>query len=208
MIRLTACLAIAWILSAGAAGADTFDRFLERFHGFRTLEARFSQSVQTPLGIEQASGRIWIRRPHLMRWDYQDPEPKIFLLRKNEYRMYIPAERQLVIQKLDGLDAEESPLVFILGGRRRLDEFFDHDPPAVDGARTAYVLRARAKDPVFARALLVLSGDPPFIEELTLYESSGSTHTYRFSEVRLDVPVPAGRFEFTPPADTEVLRPE
>ena len=106
MIRLTACFAIAWILSAGAAGADAFDRFLERFHGFRTLEARFSQSVQTPLGIEQASGRIWIRRPHLMRWDYQDPEPKIFLLRKNEYRMYTPAERQMVIQKIERKDDE------------------------------------------------------------------------------------------------------
>ncbi len=48
----------------------------------------------------------------------------------------------------------------------------------------------------------------PFIDELTLYENNGSTHTYRFSEVHLNGPITAGQFEFKPPAGTEVLRPE
>ncbi len=71
------------ILSAGAVGRTRTTAFWSGSHGFRTLEARFRDPVQTSRHRRPgAARRIWIRRPHLMRWDYQDPKPKIFLLQK------------------------------------------------------------------------------------------------------------------------------
>jgi outer membrane lipoprotein carrier protein len=202
-------VATLWLCLAGnLAAEDPLARFEAALHGWKTLEARFTQEVESPLGRESASGIVWVQQPDRLKWEYLEPEHKIFFLRKNRYEFYLPADKQLVVQELEPAEIDETPLVFILGGRKKLDQAYASQLIEQRDGRSRYLLTARKAGSLFPRVLLTLAGDPPFPEELVLHEDSGAVHTYRFSSVKINPSLPDRLFEFKPPPGVEIIRQE
>lgn len=187
---------------------DALGRFLDDFQRIQTLESRFEQQVETAAGLESATGMVWLRRPDRLKWEYQQPERKVFFLRKNRYQFYLPAENQLVVQDLEPAELDETPLVFILGGRGRLLGYYSSQLVEAKDGRWRYLLTARKTGTPFPKVVLTLSGNPLFIEEMVLHEDSGSVYTYRFSNVRFDPKLPGDLFDFRPPPGVEIVRME
>lgn len=199
-------LVLPLLLAAGSPSDDVFLRFLRHFQSIRTMEARFVQSVENNFGTETATGILWLRKPDRMRWDYLDPEKKVFLLEKGRFSFYLPAENQWIVQKLDQADLESSALVFLLGGRKSVTEFYQIMPLESIGGRHRYQLTAIAREAQFPRVMLTLSGDPPFIQEMELHEETGAVHTYRLEQVKINEALPDKIFRFSPPAGVEIIR--
>jgi len=187
---------------------DALRRFLDDFQRVQTLEARFEQQAETAAGLESATGMIWLRRPDRLKWEYREPERKVFFLRKNRYQFYLPAENQLVVQDLEPAELDETPLVFILGGRKGLQDYYSSRLIESRDGRWRYLLTARKAGVPFPKVVLTLSGDPLFIEEMVLHEDSGSVYTYRFREVRFNPRLPGDLFDFRPPPGVEIVRME
>ncbi len=211
MIRvrlLFICLLLSLGIGSTRAGDPVFERFERDFGALKTLEARFTQKVTTPFGDDEAAGELWLKRPDLMKWEYRTPEKKLFLLQSNRYLLYVPADKQLIIQNLDPEDLDSTPLIFLLGGRRHLEDYYivERVPGPVGTHR--FILTQKENRTPFERVMLELSGDPLFIREITLYENNGSTHFYRFDEVRFNPNIPDSTFRFTPPKGVEIIRQE
>ena len=201
---------LAAFLTLAAAGwavfADDADyaRFLQRFRTVKTLRATFYQRLGGPGGVEEGHGTVVLKRPGKMRWEYRDQERKLFVLNGSSFQCYQPEEKQLLVQTLNSQDLEETPLIFLLGGKRELAA--DYRAAALGGMR--YVLTPLRRGGVFTRIVLQLAGNPPFLSEITLTEENGNVHLYRFGDVRLDGPVDDSLFRFVPPPGTEVLQEE
>ena len=195
-------------LAGAAPESDALRRFLDDFQRVQTLEARFEQQVETAAGLESASGVVWLRRPDRLKWEYQQPERKLFFLKKNRYQFYLPDENQLVLQDLEPAELDETPLVFILGGRKGLQEYYSSQLLESRDGRWRYLLTARKTGAPFPRVVLTLSGVPLFIEEMVLHEDSGSVYTYRFRDVRFNPRLPGDLFDFRPPPGVEIVRME
>lgn len=196
--------------AAAGAGRPLLDRFTEHFAAIRTLQARFSQTVSGPLGEETATGILWLRKPGQMRWDYDPPDSKQFVLSGLQTSFYLPSGRQVIIRELDPGEFHDSPLAFLLGMDRRLSERYSVTTLLESPAQSRYELKSRAGGSQFPVLILVLSEDRgvPLIQELILNEDNGTIHTYRFSRIVTGIRIKDGQFRLNVPPGTEIIRQE
>jgi outer membrane lipoprotein carrier protein len=104
--------------------ARSLVRRIEERHARATdLVARFTQSYRSGmLGREVVErGVVSIKRPGRMRWEYKDPETKLFVSDGRTFYFYVPADRQVIVSEQD---TERSLAARLLSGRGGLlDEF-------------------------------------------------------------------------------------
>ena len=114
--RIVGCLSLALLVLVGgaAAGAEEPWGLLERVRDELTRSPRQADFVQSyiPAGFssgEQEEGRIFIALPDCVRWDYQSPYAKSFLLCEETVWTWNEGEtsgrrQQLVADEQQGLD--------------------------------------------------------------------------------------------------------
>src|SRR5512137_2235976 len=109
-------------------------RVEERHARTADLVARFTQSYRSGmLGREIVErGVVSIKRPGRMRWEYKDPEAKLFISDGKTFYFYVPADRQVVVS---AQDVERSLAARLLSGRGGLLDEFDAslDEPLEEG---------------------------------------------------------------------------
>ncbi|GHV02221.1 hypothetical protein AGMMS49521_3670 [Campylobacterota bacterium] len=69
---------------------------------FQTLEQRFVQRVTNDQNQTLSfSGKVWLKKPNLARYDYEKPQPKIIAIRGNQVLMIEPDLEQATHFKSD-----------------------------------------------------------------------------------------------------------
>ena len=203
---LLACV----LLAAAAAEADDSARGLVRAieeHHARTtdLVARFSQSYRSGmLGREIVErGIVSIKRPGLMRWEYKDPEAKLFVTDGHTFYFYVPADRQVVVSEQDARHSLAARLLSGKGGL--LDEFTASlEEPAEEGVlRLRLVPRQPQAD--VERALVDVEPRGR-IRAILLEDVQGNRTRFRFEAVRENTGLADHLFRFEVPKGVEVIR--
>jgi len=188
------------------AEESVFHRFLENFRKFQTLEANFIQTVTTSFGDDEARGRLWIKRPHLMKWEYLAPDKQLFFLQEGRYLFYVPEDNQVIIQRLEREEIEESPLFFLLGGKKDLGDFYHVQSIESTPGQTIFILSQKQDWTPFTKVILHVSMDHFLIQKMTLYEDTGSVHVYSFSDIHLNPSMSDKMFRFKPPSGVEIIQ--
>lgn len=179
-------------------------------NGAPTLTGRFEQRlVSGALGDDVVeSGRLWIRRPGEMRWDYESPDRKVAVVRDGRSLLYIEPDRQAIERSL----GEEGRLLFdLLAGNRPLDRIFEvapalaSDPGAPEGHGSVR-LRPRESDGTFESVTLVVRMEDGAIVAVRVRDATGNVMDYRFRRLRRGAPVGDDVFAFEPPPGTEILK--
>jgi len=205
--------------SAEPAGAATpaavevlagLQRWLD---GTADLAGRFEQSlVSGALGAGVTeSGRLVLRRPGRMRWDYERPETKIALVDGRRTRLYVAEDHQLWEGSLD--DGGEL-LPTLLLRQAPLAEWFEAsfppgpEHPATDEDEIVLRLVPRQRQDAF-RELRVTLDRPGFeLRAAEVLDGAGNRMRYRFQDLRRNRGVPDTAFHFEPPPGTEIVRTE
>jgi len=94
-----------------------------RYEQTRDLSADFKQTTKiegfaTPI---LSSGRMYIKKPGRLRWDYADPNVEEIYVNQNDVKMYVPEHKQVLIGKLTQMAASQAPLQ-LLQGAAKLEE--------------------------------------------------------------------------------------
>jgi len=78
------------------------DRLQSAYDRLETLRAEFVQTLHTVALAEpqEERGILYLRRPSLMRWEYQMPETKLAVVDGARTWLYIPAENQVIVGDL------------------------------------------------------------------------------------------------------------
>ena len=66
----------------------------EHYNALKTLKAAFTESYLGPGMSRSESGTLWLKKPGRMRWDYDQPRPKLFITDGKTAWFYVPGERQ------------------------------------------------------------------------------------------------------------------
>ena len=202
-----------------AGGDPEAARLVERIEGWSRahphFEARFEQRFQPRIfGRERVeSGRLTIRRPGRMRFDYETPEPKVFVSDGTNTWFHVPADRQVVVGAFapeasgaDGGELPPNPLDF-LSGAARITDFFEAEiaPEAgTDGLR-AVALTARQPDRGVNALTLRVEPETGRIRGIASEDLEGNRTEFRFSDFRVGDPPDDSLFTFRIPPGTEVL---
>lgn len=193
---------------AGVDLPSLADKVDQHYNHIRTLEAQFSETYSGAGATRTESGTLLLKKPGRMRWDYEQPRPKMFLTDGKTAWFYVPGERQVRRASVKQLDDIRSPLRYLLGKTKLAKEFdglslASGQTPVYPGDIVLQGVPKGMSDRV-EQTLLEVSNDG-LIRRIVVQELDGSVTEFRFLQQKENVEIPDHRFQFTPPAGTEVV---
>jgi len=155
-------------------------------------------------------GRVLIKKPGRMRWDYSQPERKQFISDGTKVYFYIPADKQVVVTAVP-TDAEATTPALFLTGKGRLTTDFTPSlidlPEGLPAGSRALKLLPKSRQPDYD--WLVLAVDPATlaIRGLTTVDAQGGTSTFTFTNMKENVGLADDQFVFKIPRGVDVTSP-
>ena len=184
------------------------DGVARSFVQMKDFTADFVQVFEDPLNRkQQESGHLYLRRPRMMRWEYQRPEGNLFISDGKTVYFYVPADRQVNKEAVRDTFDDRIPLMFLLGRGDLRSEFTRFEllntKPFLQGTKVVRMYPRRKTD----LSEVVMEVDPANfqIRRLLLTHSDGSRQEFIFSNIRINSGVPASLFDFKVPAGVEVV---
>jgi outer membrane lipoprotein carrier protein len=192
---------------------ETVERVQAACSQVQDLSARFQQTATNrTLGqVQEASGLFFLKRPGKMRWEYQKPEPRLFVTDGKTLWVYSPADKQVVAQALTEALPSRLPLGFLAGDCQLSREFevgtVEHAGTRAAAGVKLLDLRPKRPEAGIARLVLEVNLRSYTVEKTTLFDSYGNTTVIALSNLKLNPGVADQQFQFTPPAGVTVITP-
>ncbi len=181
------------------------DALQAKYNRLGSLSADFTQIYTAPgERARRESGRLLLRKPGRMRWDYSEPERKQFFCDGRYVYEYVPADGFATRMSLKDADDWRAPFAFLLG-RGDLRRDFQRIETASEAPARAgnVVLRLVPRETGSFRALII-EVDPTTLQlaRLTFIDSDGARSDFLFSGIRENAPGDG----FSPPAGVEIRK--
>jgi outer membrane lipoprotein carrier protein len=177
---------------------------LEQFsQDLQTLQASFDQRV---IGIDgkvedESTGRLWISRPQLFRWEYGGDFPELLVADGEKVWIYDEMLEQVTVRDQSRLSSD-SPLT-LLTDLGHLDEQFEVRELGDDNGVHLLELKARNQEAEFERVLLGLRDRTLLL--MAMEDAFGLRTEIRFRDIKRNLALDAALFRFVPPPNTDVL---
>ena len=190
---------------------EVADRVQATYQGFSDLQGVFLQRATNKLSgmTQEASGRLFLKWPGRMRWEYEKPESRLFLIDGKTLWSYSPSERQVIAQDVSG--ALTTTPIGILFGMSSLRRNFQVRPVVHAGTRNSpeflLELIPKGKDLAFKRVILGVDRESFLIRRLTVFDLYGNTTTVELSKQKVNNDLKDELFRFSPPPGTEIVSP-
>jgi outer membrane lipoprotein carrier protein len=175
----------------------------DHYNHLRTLRARYIEHY-AGMGMDRTeSGTLTLQKPGLMRWSYDKPTGKVFVLDGHYAWFYTPGDAQVSRTPAKQLDDLRSPLRFLLG-HTQLAKELDQIATAPVGA--SFKITGVPKGMAQRVRLLTLVVSPAgVIQTMKIEETDGSSTDFTFTGIEENVALPPSDFTFTPPAGVPVV---
>lgn len=183
-----------------AALAAKVQAFYERT---KDLEARFTQTyTYSGFGRRQvSSGILKVKKPGMMRWDYEKPATKTIAVKGSRLVQFEPEENQAYVDERFDASAMSAAVTFLLGKGELAREF----DLALD-ASGALLLKPKEPDPRVESIVLTL-GPEGEVTATRVVDGSGNANEIRFTAVRRNVGLADSAFDVKLPKDVHHVAP-
>jgi outer membrane lipoprotein carrier protein len=174
------------------------------YNHLRSLQARYTERYQG-LGMDRSeTGTLTLRKPGRMRWAYDTPAGKLFLLDGHSAISYTPGDPQATRIPAKQLDDLRSPLRFLLG-HTELSKELDN-LTLTPGPDNTYTLTGtpRSMQQRLKSLSLTVSATGQ-IHSMRIEDTDGTTTTFTFTAIHEDVPTSDADFTFTPPPGVTII---
>jgi outer membrane lipoprotein carrier protein len=195
--------------------AKSYARLLEQhYRQPRTLQAVFLERYSE--GQRQArieSGTVYFRRPGQMRWEYDSPEKKLFLVDGKTTWFYVPYDHTVTKAPVKESSDWRTPLALLMGKADLARLCGRIDVVEQKGIPTGHaVLRCvpkEAKSPSegseYTEVLLELDTSTGELARIEIRQPGGIELEYRFGNWQSDVPLAGELFRFQVPAGVAIV---
>lgn len=194
---------------------DLVKRVDAQYARIKDFQADFVQETriegfETPL---RSSGRVYIKKPGLLRWDFLEPSLEQIYVHGDQLEMYVPEHQQIVKGSLTRMVATKAPLQ-LLQGAGKLEEHFDIEPTGKGetGAGGLPLLtlipKQQGGEPSASPISRIVSEIQPktyFIQTVRLHEVSGNVSIYRFEHFKANTGLNNELFTLVPPEGVIVV---
>jgi len=222
---LCALAALALPVKATAPDASAIRHALEaRYQHARTLKAAFFERYSDGSGGVQAeSGTVYFSRPGRMRWEYESPEQKLFLVDGTNVWFYVPADHTASHAKLKQSSDWRTPIALLVGKAdlsqlcRKIDVVESLSESGAAAAQESpspgdTVLRCTPRGENTQEAskqAIFLEVDPEgYLARVVIHEPGNVTTEFRFGNWQENIPVPEVKFHFQPPPGVSIVDEE
>lgn len=195
--------------SAGAApDAKTILDGIAKRYGGTGFSAQFTQTATiSAIDVtDSARGIIYVKRPGMMRWEYEKPEPQLIISNGKTLWIYRPEEKQVMMGDAPDYLGEGKGVGFLSD-----IEMLKHNFVIVkvdENKRNLFRLKLIPRKPIPDMSdihLYVTKSDYDIIRIAT-YNQYGDETIIHLHNQRLDLKLDDDMFTFVVPPETEVLK--
>jgi len=203
-------------------------RALERrYQHAATLRAVFFERYTDGNGsIAAESGTVYFSRPGRMRWEYESPEPKLFLVDGTNVWFYVPADHTASRAKLKESSDWRTP-VALLAGKADLAQLCSHielvtaaqsaqagkssdprsgDVPAGGDSMLRCAPRGSSDKSADAiREILFEVASNSDLVRVVIRQPGNAETEFRFGAWQLNIPIPEAKFHFEAPPGVAIV---
>jgi outer membrane lipoprotein carrier protein len=204
------------------SGAKQVAQAIEaRYRTARTLKAYFYERYSDGSGgVAAESGTVYFSRPGRMRWEYQSPEKKLFLVDGKNVWFYIPADRSVSRAKVKSSSDWRTPLALLVGKAKLSDlcqrlDLVDPDgkysdaagfQPAVGDRVLRCVPRGESDKHGNAAQVVYLETDPQAqLVRVVIHQPGNAVTEFRFGDWKENIPISEAKFHFQPPPGVAIV---
>ncbi len=175
----------------------------DHYNHLSSLRARYTEHY-AGMGMDRTElGTLVLKKPGRMRWTYDQPVGKVFVLDGKFAWSYTPGTDQAQRVPAKQLDDLRSPLRFLLGHTQLKKEL---DNLTVTPEGPGFSISGVPKGMAQRIKLLTLGVTAAgAIERMRLEEVDGALTEFTFTGIQENVPVKNQDFVFTPPAGVTVV---
>lgn len=155
-----------------------------------------------------SSGKVLFRKPQgsmpaLMRWEYEKPSPKTFVLAGDRVLAHDP-EAKLVTAAAISTNQLSASVTFLFGVGKLESEFDIVKKACAKCSGTQLELTPLVADPRFKKILLEVDEKTAQVTKSTVIDPDGSENAITFINLTTNVGVAESAFKISPPPGTQV----
>jgi outer membrane lipoprotein carrier protein len=194
---------------ASAPASEVARAVQQRYDTVRDFTAGFVHTYEGGVLRKKVSerGTVQIKKPGRMRWEYTDPEKKVFVADGSQIYSYIPADRQVIISPMPVTDQATTATLFLTGRGNLTRDFtvsYGELPQAPRGS-TALKLVPRQAERDYDTLLLAVNAAYQ-IQMLSATDRQGGRSTFAFSDIKENTGLADKIFTFKIPRGVDVVR--
>jgi len=216
-------IAVAWAFSPPAHDAQAVLQAIEaRYHHAQTLKAsfyeRYSDAGSADTGSAE-SGAVYFSQPGRMRWEYESPEPKLFIVDGTNVWFYVPADRTVSRAKVKESSDWRTPLALLTGKSdlaklcrtieivdpAKDENSEDHPTSAENNVLRCIPKRESADADQEIREVLLESDPAAHLVRLIIRQPGNLETEFRFANWQENLSIAETMFHFAPPPGTTVV---
>jgi outer membrane lipoprotein carrier protein len=223
-MRLAILMLVALVLPSPGLPRDTHsvvNALEQRYRHANTLSAVFLERYSDGNGAATAeSGTVYFSQPGRMRWEYESPEQKLFLVDGANAWFYVPADHTASRAKVNESSDWRTPLA-LLAGKANLAQLCRDiqivDPHAQGAAKEDApisaddtVLRCVPRGESNAQAsaeqnVLLETDSDAHLVRVVIHEPGGVVTEFRFGNWRENIAIPEIKFHFQAPPGVAIV---
>lgn len=209
-IGLAALVVAAPTVRADQAADELAQVLQRRYDAIRDFSADFIHTYRGGVLRTQLTerGKVLVKKPGKMRWDYTAPERKQFVSDGVKIYSYVPEDKQVFVGSVTREDEATTPTLFLAGKGNLIRDF---TPALIDvpagvppGSRA---LKLVPRSPQRDYDWLILAVDPAtlVIRGLVTVDAQGGTSSVVFTNLKENVGVSDREFAFSIPRGVDVV---
>jgi outer membrane lipoprotein carrier protein len=189
--------------------ADFAQQLQRHYEGVKDFSADFAHTYRGGVlrKLTTERGKVEIKKPGKMRWDYLAPDKKQFISDGTRIYSYIPDDKQVIVSTVPR-DDQATPALFLAGKGNFTRDFtpsFIELPADLPAKTVALKLVPKSSQRDYDWIVLAVDPDRLEIRGLLTVDPQGGTSTLAFTNLKENIGVSDNDFVFKMPRGVDVV---
>lgn len=208
-LALSTLIALAGSSTASQQTAEQVAAALQaKYDRIRDFTADFVQQYESGVLKRKLTerGKVQVKKPGKMRWDYTHPEKKVFVSDGSQIYLHIPADNQVTVSPVPTQDEATTAVLFLVGKGNLTRDFKVRFSPQAPAGTYALRLDPKLAERDYDWLEIVLDQSTLQIRSLKAADRQGGESTFQFSNFKENVGLSDKTFAFSIPRGADVIR--
>jgi outer membrane lipoprotein carrier protein len=196
--------------AADQSAAEVAAALQKKIDGVKDFATDFTHVYEGGVLKKQITerGRLLVKKPGKMRWDYTSPEQKQFVSDGVKMYSYIPQDKQVIVSTVPADDQATTPALF-LAGKGSLTRDFTPSlidaPPGMPAGSRGLKLVPKSRQTDYDWLVLVVDPGTLAIRGLQTVDAQGGKSTFSFANLKENAGLADKEFAFKIPRGVDVV---
>jgi len=205
-----AALPLRSLPAAEPTAAEFAQALQKKYDAIKDFSADFVHAYEGGVLRKQVTerGKLLIKKPGKMRWEYTAPEEKLFVSDGSRMYSYIPLDKQVIVSSIPREDEATTPTLFLAGKGNLTRDFttsFVDLPKGMPAGSRTLKLVPKAKQREYDWLMLVVDPATLVFRGLVTVDSQGGVSSFSFANLKENAGLADKAFTFKIPRGVDVV---